>query len=87
MGRFFLGFMTGAALSATAVILYTPRSGDDLRQSLTSAVDAAVAAGQAAAAAQEAELWSEVRRRLKEAQAAATRPPADEDPYTPPLEY
>ncbi len=87
MIRFLLGFMTGAALSATAVILYTPRSGDELRQSLTAAVDAAVAAGRAAAVAQEAELWSEFHQRLKEAQPQVTAPPPDEDPYRPSLEY
>jgi gas vesicle protein len=87
MRRFLLGFMTGAALSATTVILYTPRSGDELRPSLTAAVDAAVAAGRAAAVAQEAELWSEFHQRLKEAQSQATALPPGEDPYQPPLEY
>lgn len=87
MGRFLLGFIVGAAVSATAVILATPRSGVELRQGVTDALDAALAEGRAAAAAREQELWNEFRQRLEASQQQLQPPPSDYSYTPPPLEY
>ena len=75
MGRFVLGFVIGATLSATAVLLLTPESGQDLRQKIAARIQAAIEAGQAAATVHEQELWDDFRQRLREQQSPPPPPP------------
>ncbi len=77
MGRFVLGFVIGATLSATAVLLLTPESGQALRLKIAARIQAAIEAGQAAATVHEQELWEDFRQRL--------RPPPQ--PPLPPTHY
>lgn len=68
MSRFVLGFVIGATLSATAVLLLTPESGQDLRRKIVTRIQAAIEAGRTAAAMHEQELWENFRQRLREHQ-------------------
>jgi len=65
MGRFLLGFVVGAAIGGAAVILLTPRSGGDTRESISGQVTQALEAGKRAAAARQQELWDQYHTRLK----------------------
>lgn len=65
MGRFLLGFVVGAAIGSVAVILLTPKSGDDTRESISTQVNRALESGKQAAAAREQELWGQYHTRLK----------------------
>jgi gas vesicle protein len=71
MGSFLLGFVVGATLSATAVLLLTPSSGTDTRQGITARLNGAIEAGRRASTAREQELWSEFRQRLEDDRIAA----------------
>ncbi len=82
MGRFALGFMIGATLSATVVLLLIPESGKDLRQKMAARIHAAIEAGQAAAMMHEQELWDDFRQRLREQQAPPS-PPSPSHTYPP----
>ncbi|NJN15011.1 MAG: hypothetical protein HC822_01215 [Oscillochloris sp.] len=86
-GRFLIGFVVGAAIGAAAVAMLAPRSGIDLRQSLTTGVNtggrslsdrlkSALAVGQQAAASREQELWSQYRQRIANNERAD-----DENPF------
>ncbi len=80
MGRFLLGFLVGTILGAVGVLLLTPASGTDTRQSVSERLNAALEAGRRASAAREQELWAEFRQRLQEGPK-----PDTSDPYQPPF--
>lgn len=65
MGRFLLGFAIGAAIGSVAVLLLTPKSGDDTRESINVQLNAALENGRKAAAARERELWDDFYVRVK----------------------
>ncbi len=83
MSRFVLGFVIGATLSATAVLLLTPESGQDLRRKIAARIQAAIEAGQAAAAVHEQELWEDFRQRLH----PPPPPPPPPTPYPLPPQF
>ena len=74
MGRFLLGFVVGAAIGSVAVILLTPKSGSDTRESISSQVNRALEDGKQAAQAREQELWETYRAKLKAATSSNTAP-------------
>lgn len=65
MGRFLLGFVVGAALGATVVLITTPKSGEAARRSFADTIHVAWDAGRAAATIREQELWNEFHANLK----------------------
>lgn len=65
MGRFLLGFAIGAAIGSVAVLLLTPKSGDDTRESINVQLNTALENGRKAAAARERELWDDFYVRIK----------------------
>jgi hypothetical protein len=87
-GRFVLGFLIGAAIGAVAMIMLTPKSGDErraglaanlggARSSLSDRLRGAVEAGKRAAASAEQDLWFQYRQRV----ASGGEKPRRDDPY------
>jgi gas vesicle protein len=64
MGRFVIGFVVGAAVGATVVILITPRSGEELIKFAKAKFDAAVVVGKESAAQYEQQMWQEFHKRV-----------------------
>jgi gas vesicle protein len=79
MGRFLIGFVVGAAIGATAVVLLSPRSGEQNRTDLSEQFNQALEIGRQAAAAHEQELWQRFRAQINgEAEPPPLKPDADD---------
>lgn len=73
------GVTVGAAVGAAVILLSTPRSGQETRQSLGERWNRAVALGKRAARDREQELWADFNTRVKAPSGLPlTNPIADE---------
>lgn len=65
-GKFLGGLLVGAVTGAAVMVFTTPRSGDEMRATLTNYWDTALQSGKDAAREREAQLWAEFNTRVHE---------------------
>lgn len=81
MKRFLVGFILGAAVGATIVVLVAPKTGEELKKAARAKWNAALEEGRNVASTQEKELWEEFRKRINAPDNGTTdaRPNATDD--------